>query len=313
MDDNLLRKVDFNSLKLLKILGEERNTKRTAERMFLTQPAVSKQLKRLRDEFGDALFTRKQYGLEPTDYGKELLAKLPFIFEQLEAFFAPSADFEPSQYSGEISVAINTALYQPVSRQFYSQIRPILPKATLKIVNWGDETEHGLMRGTVNMGINFFPLEISKQVVQKKLGYGEFKYICREDHPVLSTEMKFEDVGQYPLALMLHPDFAKSSKESLLESLIKGVGGNPRVALRSDQLEMCLDVVAKSDSILPCMDVFDVALPEGTRFAIANERDRLGTNLGVYMPAKTATTPMMKWLYREVEAMAKQATNLVWS
>lgn len=65
MDDNLLRKLDFNSLKLLKILGEERNTKRAAERMFLSQPAVSKQLKKLREEFADELFIRKQYGLEP--------------------------------------------------------------------------------------------------------------------------------------------------------------------------------------------------------------------------------------------------------
>ncbi|MGR5457471.1 LysR family transcriptional regulator, partial [Vibrio alfacsensis] len=37
-------KLDFNSLKLLKILGEEKNTKRAGERLFISQPAVSKSL-----------------------------------------------------------------------------------------------------------------------------------------------------------------------------------------------------------------------------------------------------------------------------
>ncbi len=137
MDDNLLRRLDFNTLKLLKVLGEERNTKRAADRMFLSQPAVSKQLKKLREEFADELFIRKQYGLEPTPYCLELLEKLPALFELLEDLFSRNQQFNPALYTGDISIAINTTLYRPVSRRLYHHLRPLLPNATLKIINWG--------------------------------------------------------------------------------------------------------------------------------------------------------------------------------
>lgn len=45
MEDGLMYRLDFNSLKALKVLGEEKNTKRTAERLDIGQPAISKTLK----------------------------------------------------------------------------------------------------------------------------------------------------------------------------------------------------------------------------------------------------------------------------
>ncbi|MCL9773773.1 LysR family transcriptional regulator [Vibrio methylphosphonaticus] len=298
MDDNLLRKLDFNSLKLLKIIGEERNTKRAAARMFLSQPAVSKQLKRLRDDFGDELFVRKQYGLEPTPYCLELLAKLPSVFELMEDIFSRNQQFDPSQYTGDISIAINTSLYRPVSRQLYSHLRPLLPHATLKLINWGQDTEHDLTLARLHMGINYLPLDISKQVIQKHLGHCYFKLICREGHPILATERTTQDIGQYPLALLQLPDFNK--KENLIETTLRQAGIAPKVSIRADQLSICLHVVAESDSLLPCVDIFDVDLPEGTRFFSVHHDHRLDSDIGAFIPSKLSRTPLVQWLHKEI-------------
>ncbi|MEF1305449.1 LysR family transcriptional regulator, partial [Vibrio owensii] len=57
---------DYNLLKVLRVLLETRNTKQAAERLNLSQSAVSHALSRLRETFDDALFVRERYGLVPT-------------------------------------------------------------------------------------------------------------------------------------------------------------------------------------------------------------------------------------------------------
>ena len=51
MDTRELAKIDLNLLISLQVLLEERNVSRAAERLFITQPAMSKTLARLRQVF----------------------------------------------------------------------------------------------------------------------------------------------------------------------------------------------------------------------------------------------------------------------
>ncbi|WP_461536010.1 LysR family transcriptional regulator [Spongorhabdus nitratireducens] len=61
-----LSAADLNLLPVLHVLLEERNVTRAAGRLNLTQPAISRNLARLRQLFNDPLFTRTPKGLAPT-------------------------------------------------------------------------------------------------------------------------------------------------------------------------------------------------------------------------------------------------------
>ncbi|KIE90190.1 putative transcriptional regulator [Actinobacillus pleuropneumoniae] len=61
-----IRTVDLNLLKAFDALLQERNVTKAAQRLSVTQPAMSAMLNRLRDSFGDPLFVRVQHGIEPT-------------------------------------------------------------------------------------------------------------------------------------------------------------------------------------------------------------------------------------------------------
>ena len=60
-----LIRTDLNLLVALQILLEERNVTRAAERLSVSQPALSKTLQKLRDSFEDELFTRTAHGWFP--------------------------------------------------------------------------------------------------------------------------------------------------------------------------------------------------------------------------------------------------------
>ena len=61
-----LNNLDLNLLKALHALIEEKNVSRAAERLNLTQPAVSTMLAKLRHRFNDPLFIRTAHGMIPT-------------------------------------------------------------------------------------------------------------------------------------------------------------------------------------------------------------------------------------------------------
>jgi DNA-binding transcriptional LysR family regulator len=101
-----LKRIDLNLLVALQILLEESNVSRAAERLFITQPAMSKTLGRLRDVFSDPLFIRGPHGIRPTPRALELKTALGPILEDIDTLIAPVV-FDPSNFIGEVSIAVS--------------------------------------------------------------------------------------------------------------------------------------------------------------------------------------------------------------
>src|SRR5688572_16419300 len=72
--------VTLRQLRYFAVLGEELNYRRAAERLFITQPALSTAIKQLEHQFGAALFTRNTREVALTDEGQ---AWLPRVQEAL--------------------------------------------------------------------------------------------------------------------------------------------------------------------------------------------------------------------------------------
>ena len=88
MDTREFNKIDLNLLISLQVLLEERSVSRAAQRLFITQPAMSKTLTRLRALFGDELFTRSSHGMQPTPRAIELSSGLNHILGDISHLLA---------------------------------------------------------------------------------------------------------------------------------------------------------------------------------------------------------------------------------
>ena len=103
-----IRKIDLNLLAVLEALLDERNVTRAAARLGYTQPTISGMLARLRDLFGDPLFTRTQRGMLPTPRAEALAAPLKQLLADSRRLVAREA-FEPA--SAEMTYAVSTNDY----------------------------------------------------------------------------------------------------------------------------------------------------------------------------------------------------------
>src|SRR6202158_6587672 len=85
MRDVHLRNVDLTLRVALYALLEEQHVTRAAKRCFLSQPAMSRALERLRETFGDLLLVRSGRAYERTVRGEHVLRELESLMPRLEA------------------------------------------------------------------------------------------------------------------------------------------------------------------------------------------------------------------------------------
>lgn len=260
MPQDDLAKIDLNLLKLLKVLGEEKNTRRAGERMFVGQPTISKSLKKLREMFKDELFTREAHGLRPTAQCELILSRLPAVFEAVENTLNPHLTFDPEKYTGEISIAINPVLYQPIIKAIYPKLRKLAPNAEYRFVNWSWDTESKLQQGQVSLGVNLSPTNLSLNIRSETICPAEYKLCCSVNSPFIEEGITYQSLAKNPLVLMIMPNF--SDNTNLVELILKRQQITPNILLRSDQLDVCLDVLKQEPAGMPVSSLVEAIISD---------------------------------------------------
>lgn len=148
-----LRGLDLNLLVILKVLLDECNTTKAAERLAMSQPAVSRALARLRTMYDDPLLVRTPQGMEPT--AKALLLRQPLreILQSVEQTLLPPAPPEPTEFTGTLRIAAHTYMEYVILPGLIEQLHQEAPHLTLHIMPLGADYERLLDEGTVSMVI----------------------------------------------------------------------------------------------------------------------------------------------------------------
>ncbi|HEX3777077.1 MAG TPA: LysR family transcriptional regulator [Polyangiaceae bacterium] len=103
------RDFDLNLLRVFVVVAEAGSVTGAAERLYLTQPAISAALRRLTGRVGEALFAREGRGLTLTTRGKRLLdTAQPHLAALIGAALAPAA-FDPETSEDTVRIGLSDA------------------------------------------------------------------------------------------------------------------------------------------------------------------------------------------------------------
>ncbi|MGH8353641.1 MAG: LysR family transcriptional regulator [Pseudomonas sp.] len=97
---------DLNLLRVLDALLRECNVSRAAERLALSQPAVSNALRRLRELLDDPLLVRVGRSMQPTPRALALEAPIRAALAQIEASLSAGEAFDPARSRQRFSIAL---------------------------------------------------------------------------------------------------------------------------------------------------------------------------------------------------------------
>lgn len=99
-----IRDLDLNLLRVFQAAAEERSVTKAADRLGLSQPAVSNALKRLRLSLKDRLLVRGAGGMSLTPRGEELAAALSGVMQGIEAAIAGNSEIDASRIAEPILI-----------------------------------------------------------------------------------------------------------------------------------------------------------------------------------------------------------------
>lgn len=148
-----LRGTDLNLLVILRVLLEECNTTRAAERLAMSQPAVSRALARLRLLYDDPLLVRTPQGMEPTSKARALQMPLSEILQAVAQTLQPATQVKPADFTGTLRIAAHTYVEYVILPGLIERLHQTAPHLTIQIVPLGNNGERLLDEGEVEMVI----------------------------------------------------------------------------------------------------------------------------------------------------------------
>lgn len=251
MQDPLSR-IDLNLLVAFQVLMQEKNVTRAAERLFVTQPAMSKTLNRLRNLIDDELFVRSSHGLTPTPKTLELEKPVNHILAQLTELMVTNQEFDPANTAATISLATLGTSASVGMPGFINKLRQNAPKLMLISQNIDDKWEDRLRTGNLDFAI-VAKNKFSDDFVTHKLMNIKPVLYMRKDHPLADVDhITLEQRREYHHMAVYFPNFETTRED--MQKLFASFGILSNVPFLTTNLMVCLETLRKTDMLMIASD-----------------------------------------------------------
>lgn len=242
-----LIRTDLNLLVALQILLEERNVTRAAERLSVSQPALSKTLQKLRDSFEDELFTRTAHGLVPTPRAEELGKELPALLETVERVLG-SADFHPETFAGCFKLLLPPILCESLLPGLMAELHEIAPNVQIITAEVAPNYQDQLKKGEADFAA-FVALETERDIHAEPIAAIAPRCYMRADHPLVGKEISLQDFLAYPHLRLYLPGLTRENT-SMVDDVLGQYGVHRSIALETSQFASAVGVLTRTDSLL---------------------------------------------------------------
>ncbi|CAM3845544.1 LysR family transcriptional regulator [Roseateles saccharophilus] len=128
--------LDGHLLRLLLAVHEEGSITGAAQRLGVSQSAVSHLLEKLRRVVGDPLFVKSGRGIVATARADALVVRARLLLEELRTFGSP-AGFEPAGLQMELSIAANDLQRDLLLPPLLRRLRAQAPGVSLRVIASG--------------------------------------------------------------------------------------------------------------------------------------------------------------------------------
>ena len=292
MRDVHLRQVDLNLLSTLYALLEERHVTRAAKRCFLSQPAMSRSLERIRDTFGDELLIRTGRIYERTVRGEWLLRELENLLPRLEALVR-GEPFNPAQSRERLRVALTDNGSIAILPALTQRIRTAAPDITLEIVAWHDRSFEDVEAGKIDLALS--PLAALSPLETERLFKEDFVCLLGADHQLRARRFTLKQYLELSHVAV-----------GALDRPLADLGLRRRVALSVPFLVPAVAAVAGSDLVLtlPRKLAKAVAAMANVRFVEPPPEIKSFQYFMVWHPRLTAE-PAQVWFREQLRIVTK--------
>lgn len=297
---------DFNLLYLFHVLYQERNATLAAQRMALSQPALSHKLNKLRHQFGDPLFVRAPRGLTPTPRAHELAPQVERLVVSLEGFYERCEGRDFLARPARLHLYSTDYVEQTLLPGLLPILRSEAPNLTLVTHNTrGQLPREALEKGTCDLAVAGFYTDLPDTFHQQRLLSEPLVVLASRSHPGLEKGLDLDAfLASDHLLTTLTGDL-----DGLVDRALHSQGKQRRVVAGLSSFIAPARLLRGTDLLLTCLRSLAVE-------AIARDDQLVMYPLPLALPVidvmqiwheRTHADPLRRWFRQQLWAVAQHA------
>jgi DNA-binding transcriptional LysR family regulator len=236
--------LDLNLLLVFDAVMSELNVTRAADKLSMTQPAVSKSLTRLRRAFSDDLFIKVQSGVKPTPKAMKLWIPIRNGLAEIRQVTEPSS-FDPATSAATFTLAMNDYVASLFAIPLIQRLEQTAPNINVRIVP-STNIDAPLLLEQSEIDLACGAISSSKSRLRTQQLFTDY-YVCgmRKEHPLAKRKLTLEQfVGANHLLITL-----TGEATGFIDRTLQEKGLQRRIVMTVNQFALAPSVLANSDLI----------------------------------------------------------------
>jgi len=303
LDTRRLSRMDLNLLVAFQVLLEEQNVSKAAERLFITQSAMSKTLSRLRELFDDQLFTRSAHGMVPTPRAIELHAELEQVLLTLDSLVG-SGEIDPGNFRGRFHISALDHFTLPVIPLLMGILQREAPELGIKLSQDIENQFKGMAEGRVDLSIGGRRQQYDDDFITEHLCQTHPVFLLRANHPLKQLEKPtWRDVMQYPEVAIKVPS-AEYQRGSWMPPNFARYFNLSSIMLETPDYLTAIQTVAQTDFLMftPRLSLpFIKATGAITTMPLPGKEGATVIDIMMVYHKRTANSPMHSWAREHIK------------
>ncbi|MGJ1403868.1 LysR family transcriptional regulator [Sphingobacterium siyangense] len=235
--------IELRHLLYFKVLAEELHFRRAAEKLFIAQPGLSRQIKQLEESYGVTLFERNKRNVQMTEAGMYLFQEVKELFRHLDQIETQLQSFANGKIStlklGFIGSAVQTIL-----PQLLVILKQQQPDIELSLHELANETQLDLLEKK-ELDLGFVRLsETPPGLCSLPIHTEHFSLVLPNDHPLLKSPQPSLDAFKNESFILFSKNYSHSYYD-LVMSIFSDHKFIPKVTLRTVNALTIFNMVAQ--------------------------------------------------------------------
>ncbi|MEU9800918.1 LysR family transcriptional regulator [Streptomyces sp. NPDC051000] len=187
--------VDTRLLRYFAAVAEEGSLTGAARRLFVSQPALTKQIRRLEDDLGVPLFARSRSGMALTEAGRELAVRVPALLDVWDEAVRATARAARVLRLGFLDAGAVGVVHEVIAE--FRQAQPEW-RVELRQFDWSDPSA-GLAGGEVDAAVVRLPFPGQEALEVRELFVEERGVLLSARHPLANSKtVEFRELWDEP-------------------------------------------------------------------------------------------------------------------
>ena len=291
------QRIDLNLFVVFDAIYRAGGVTRAAEKLHLTQPAISHALGRLRVLFDDALFVRQGHAMVPTPVARSIVDPVRRALRVLEATVTDTSRFDPAEAHKHLVLGLHESLEATVlpgvMRRLIEQA-PFIDVTAMPVER--RRLEALLADGTLDLALDVL-LPLSGDVLHRPVVQDRLVVVVRRDHPEIGAGL---DLATY----LRQQHISVTSRRrgaGAVDAELARLGLTRRIRLRGQYYFAACRVVSETDLLLtmPEYDALLCSRAFGNRI-LPLPIEMAPIEVHLYWHVSTDKDPANQWMRQEL-------------